>query len=192
MRFTWFLLCLSGLLPFAAQAAIDAGNVSCSDSLVVDDAYAINLSCSGDLSFTDGVVSSDIGITLRATGTLLLGNLSLYAPVIELSGYSISLISDVTMTGTSIDIVSSNGIDINGKSMPIEDSGSMLVVAGYGLDRLDNNNLILNSVDPGTLQVRPGGNISLVARLPLPGSVFQLSLGLFTLLFPAMKRKQGV
>lgn len=188
MRFIWFLLCLYGVLPSAAQAAIETGSVTCSDSMVFDDANGINLSCTGDLSFTDGVVSSNIGIVLRATGSLLLSNLSLTAPAIEISGDSITIIPDVNMTGNFITVSSVNGVVIDGVPLPPENSDLLPISVRDGLALQDKNNLILNSIDAGTLRIRSGGNISLVATVPLPSAFFQLILGLFTLLIPVLKR----
>lgn len=239
MRFGYVLLCLSSLLPYGAQASIEFGSVTCSDNLIFDDSNGITLSCSGDLSLTDGVVSSDTGIFLRATGDLSLRGLSLFAPLIELSANSMQFFSDVTLTGESIIVSATNGISRNGELLPAR-GGNLSVVAGReivvpdreGLELLPMDRVSLSaggdisleiSRDGELLRARegnlsvvaareivvpdrkrlelllmdrvsfsPGGNIALNATaVPIPGTVFQLLMGLVVFMLPGLMRKKN-
>ena len=95
--FTAALLTGAVLLCRAAYATSIAGNVSCSGELsILSDTYG-HLSCAGNFSLSDAVVTDPIKLVLEASGSLTLLRSTLEAPELVLVAPHIDIDSDSTL-----------------------------------------------------------------------------------------------
>lgn len=172
MRINRFLLGALLFSPIVVHAASFASleSASCSGSLSSSLSDEASFLCSGDLSLIGGSIRSDARIAIRADGSLFLDNLSLTAPLIDLS----ALKGAITIgRGTSV-----NGSFLAG-SRPI--TAPTMTVPG---------SRTLPAGDGGSLFVSPGGNISLsgsggivtlVSAVPEPSAALMMVVGLLAL-----------
>jgi hypothetical protein len=150
--FTAALLTGAVLLCPAAYATSIAGNVSCSGELsILSDTYG-HLSCAGNFSLSDAVLTDPIKLVLEASGSLTLLRSTLEAPELVLVAPHIDIDSDSTLrTGGALGIIAT-------PPRPLSPAHPSSLTGNGPLPTLP-----LNGTGGGTLTLSAGGG------LPNPG-----------------------
>lgn len=149
------------LLSPVAHATSIAGNVSCSGELSsLSDTYG-HLSCAGNFSLSDAVVTDPIKLVLEASGSLTLLRSTLEAPEIVLVAPQIGIDSDSTLllAGRALDIVAAT-------PQPVSPTHPLSLTGNGPLPALP-----VNGTGGATLTLAGGGGLPGPRPFPQGGSV---------------------
>jgi len=163
MLFT--LLLLSPMVANAASIA-NIGSVLCSGSLSSSMTEIASFLCSGDFALFDGSISSGSKVVITADGSLFLDNLSITAPVIELTALNGGIYAwDAPRNG--------NSVLVSGGNNP---PGAMLLASG----RADHILNISLPIGPGDIPLLIGGPIT-TTPVPEPSTCLLMLFGILGL-----------
>lgn len=163
--------------PPLAMAAdlVNVQSTVCSGTETVSGTSTLALSCSGDFSFSGGVLSADTSITLSALGALSLDNITVTAPDIQfIAGTSITLGNLASLVGTNVSFAAASF-----GQMPTVSVGS-----GATLTSSVGSPPTQIVVGGGSLTISPGGSANLnggtltLSPVPEPGPWAMLLAGL--------------
>jgi len=169
---TFFLLPLSA----GATSAVTLGIVSCTDSLTVSVLELASISCTGNLSLADSSITSDSKILITAYGSLLLENLFISAPLIELNALNGTL-----SIGTGV-LIRSDSFSAQTYNSPTVSSGATLTIGSDVAPRVIRSAELLSSITPGSITLLDSGNISVQSSVPEPGTYVLMLSGLLLVL----------
>ena len=173
------------LFSTLANASTNAniGAISCSGDQSFSETDTVTISCSGDLSLLGGSISADNTISIIAYGSLFLNDLTLIAPIVELSAFGSLSIGD----GVSINTGELNA-DV-GFALPrhITSSPSGRIAL---IDRGDVSLIDVGVIPLGNITLSPGGQIDLIGRgdatltqaVPEPGNALMMLAGILLLI----------
>lgn len=149
------------LLSPVAHATSIAGNVSCSGELNVLSATFGHLSCAGNLSLSDAVVTDPVKLVLEASGSLTLLRSTLEAPEVVLVAPQIGIDSDSTLllAGRALDIVAAT-------PQPVSPTHPLSLTGNGPLPTLP-----VNGTGGATLTLSGGGSLPHPRPSPQGGSV---------------------
>lgn len=184
MRPALLVLCALLLSPIAASAASNAniGAVTCTGSQSTSLADVASFFCSGDYALLDGNISSDSKITITADGSLLINNLSISAPAVELTAANGTLtIGDGVSINTNSFLVQAS----DNTTQPVTTGAGAVITVGTG----DNAHTVspeelsasVNQPIIATSNGDTGGTIVLVPSVPEPSNLFLMSFGILAL-----------
>jgi hypothetical protein len=170
------LLFLS-IAPFVASPAVAASvygvhATTCSDSLSFD-SEPLNVSCIGDLTLSGGVLSDDSSIFISTSGALILENLTINAPLVQLVAESVLFGSDSSIVATSISAAANPG----GTTPTISTApGATITLAGFTAPTpIRSDSFVLS---PSGALVLSSPSVTLV---PVPGALANLLAGMMAL-----------
>ena len=177
------LTLLSALSIFSLNAeavsSSTVGSLECSDSLSISLLETASFSCIGNFSLFGGGITSDSKIVITSGGALVLDNLSITAPFVELSSLNglVSIGSGVLMNSSSF--FATVGGETPGASILVGSGemapGASILVGGGEMARIIGSSEILQSK---AITPLVGGNISLISSIPEPSTYILLVLGL--------------
>ncbi len=161
-------------LNAGAVSSSTVGSFECSDSLSISLLDTASFSCIGNFSLYGGGITSDSKIVVTSGGALVLDNLSITAPFVELS----SLNGQVSI-GSGVLITTSSFLATVGGEFTVS-SGASILVGGGEMARDIGSLEILQSKSINKLAITPlvGGNISIISSVPEPSTYILLVLGL--------------
>ena len=164
------LTLLSALSIFSLNAeavsSSTVGSLECSDSLSISLLETASFSCIGNFSLFGGGITSDSKIVITSGGALVLDNLSITAPFVELSS-----LNGLVSIGSGVLMNSSSFFATVGGETP----GASILVGGGEMARIIGSSEILQSK---AITPLVGGNISLISSIPEPSTYILLVLGL--------------
>lgn len=205
-------LAVGACLTFAVNAAASSSfdSVVCSGSQTESLVEGTSLFCSGDFSLVGGAIISESKVAITADGGLSLANLSINAPVIELTslGGLLSVGNNVFLTGqsifltagTSLTIDASSTINVSGDGQGDPGirppAGGTITVGGREIGRIIGTGGGLRPIDLGEIEIQPGGDISLFTpAIPEPSTYLTMLFGLMGVAgmvkFRASKRRSS-
>jgi hypothetical protein len=164
-------LLLSASVHAASTASI--GSISCSGSQsFIDLTNGANLSCDGNFSLIGGSINSETAITISAFGDLFLDNLTISAPLVNLTTRS-----GVLTFSNGVSILSSGTINIDtGNTTPPRIAltpGATLTLPG----RTNGTGGTITLSPGGNIDLRSGGRLTLVSSVPEPDSYWSMLCG---------------
>lgn len=174
------LTLLSALSFFSLNAeavsSSTVGSFECSDSLSISLLDTASFSCIGNFSLYGGGITSDSKIVVTSSGSLVLDNLSITAPFVELSSLSgqVSIGSGVLISTSSFLATVGNGVT---PIFTVSPGASILVGSGETA-RIIGSSEILQSIGHGAITPLVGGNISIIPSVPEQNTYILLALGL--------------
>lgn len=174
------LTLLSALSFFSLNAEAvstsTVGSFDCSDSLNISLLDTASFSCIGNFSISGGGITSDSKIVVTSGGALVLDNLSITAPFVELSSLNgqVSIGSGVLINTSSFLATVGNGVT---PTFTVSPSASILIGSGETA-RIIGSSEILQSIGIGAITPLVGGNISIIPSVPEPSTYILLVLGL--------------
>lgn len=158
--FTAALLTGAVLLCPAAHATFIAGNVSCSGELSISSDTYGHLSCAGNFSLSDAVVTDPIKLVLEASGSLTLLRSTVEAPELVLVAPQIDIDSDSTLrSGGALGTIAAT-------PQPVSPARPLSLTGNGPLPTLP-----VNGAGGGTLTLSGGGGLPGPRPFPLGGSV---------------------
>lgn len=196
-------LLIAALLALSSRAhavsTINVPGMTCSGTQTSDLTSFLSLSCTGNLSLIGGTLSSDTKIVLTATGSMTLDNLTVTAPVIDLTGGNLYIGSGASLNAANSATIIAGG---SGTSPFITTAAGGSVTIGsslYSIGAGSGNSLQLGSgtiipiTNPGslvggTVSVFPGAGI--VVAVPEPDIISLLPVGAITLAFLTGNRRR--
>lgn len=149
-------------LPLTSMASVQTNNVNaqCSNQFTMSGGGGLQWLCAGDLLLSGfegmGTISSDVGINLRATGTLTLDNITLLAPEIKLDAGSLQIHATSVLSAGNINLTSRTirrPTDATGTPTPIVSGGGTVQLSNggsIGLSGQDLNPLTPSVPEPAT------------------------------------------
>ncbi len=179
----WFIVSIIALfipLPASASSSSTVSRLDCSEHLAVSFLEAASFSCSGTLSLSGGVISSDSRVEITAHGSLSLDNLSISAPVVQLTSLSgeIAIFEGATISSGTFIAATSNGewditrfAAVSGGSIAIRD----------GAAAIDSPR--------GAITILQGGDVSVISAVPEPEVYSSMLFGMFVVLTVVRRRK---
>jgi hypothetical protein len=142
----------------------------------------VTLTCTGNFLIGGGSISADERVTLFADGSLVLENVSITAPIIQLSsGTTLSLASTVTLRATSAIAVLEPGPGLPEFTVP---SASLIVLgSGDNARTFGPGDRLVGSIRlPGDLRPLTGGTIIFSPAVPEPSAVVLIIAGVLLVL----------
>ncbi len=160
-------LSLLAFLPITANAISTSSiaNTNCSGALTATLLDGASFACSGNLTLTDGYVTSDSLINIAASGDLFLDNLTFTAPNI-----SFSVLTGMLTIGSNVLINSSSNFTLTGGNaspVPIVQSAPKSIISFSNFDITLHSGGALNiKADGGSYAVHnriDGGALNLIS-----------------------------
>lgn len=173
----------------AAASSSTATRLDCSDGLSVSLADTAMLSCTGSFLLGSGSITSDSTIVIRAGGALVLEDISLTAPVIELFSHSgvLSFGQGVSLRAGALLAGVGPGVS---PSVTVSSAGT-LSVGGDGAVRPVDAAQIVQAIQLGHSTPLPGRSLSPVTPVPEPAAFLTLLAGLWVLSGFTRQRRHG-
>lgn len=216
-RASFLLMMLS--LPSIGVASSNAslGAITCSSSLTLSITDSASFQCDGDFAISGGSITSDLKITLAANGSLVLDNIAITAPVVELTALNglLSIADSVVINSSphlpnptpprlNLEVWRSFEIEKNVTALQPQPGGSLAsgisnisaslqprsIASGGSVNLIRSRGGIQLSGEPGI----NGANLTLsdapVSIVPVPQAFWQMSLGMLALL--RLARREGM
>lgn len=171
-RFVFLIIALTLHSVANATSTASFTSMSCSGNLSSSLAGDASYVCAGDLSVIGGNIISDSKILLQADGNLFMGNISLDAPIVELTS-----LNGATTFGNDVFISSTINTTINSGGLPFIVNSDPIIIHG--------------PVISGKVTLMPGGDITLTPSVPEPNSYLLMMIGLGMLITFRARSKQN-
>lgn len=175
---TLTLLSVLSLFSLSAEAVSSStvDSLDCSDSLSVSLLDTASFSCVGNLSLSGGGITSDSKIEITSSGSLVLTNLSIVAPIVELSSQNgqLSIGNGVLINTSSFLATVGSGVVPSFIVAP----GASISLGSGEATRIIGSLEILESINHGAITPLVGGNMLINPSVPEPSAFISLLFGL--------------
>lgn len=172
------LLSVLSIFSLNAEAISSStvGSFDCSESLSISLLDTASFSCIGNFSLSGGGITSESKIVITSSGSLVLDNLSIVAPFVELSSQNgqLTIGNGVLINTDSFLTTVGDGAAPSLSLSP----GASISVGSRESARIIGSSEILGSINHGAITPLVGGDISITPSVPEPSTYISMLLGL--------------